>query len=156
MSLRIDGHFFAVVAGADDVILQLEPDRNGWAEGRIRLWLRGKEIHTGLLSDMHEVALGQVTELDGEKRHHFCLLYRGAEPLLLSTRIDSERQSVRALPHSFFPVFRVLFYSAQHVLLSRAVCSIIMVATGGRRLCRRARSHASAVAHGLTGRTAAA
>ena len=97
MPLSIDGHFFAVVAGEDDnAILQIEPGPNGWAEGRVRLWLRGNEIHTGCLSDVHKVALGQTTELGKETRHQFCLLYRGAESLLLSTRIDTERHFVRA------------------------------------------------------------
>ena len=92
----IEGHFFAVLTPSDaPAILQIEP-----ASRRVSLWCGGKQAHAGNLADLSEVAMGQHAGDDTSQRYHFCLLYRGAEPLLLTTRTDFERRDVRA--HLFF------------------------------------------------------
>ena len=37
------------------------------------------------------------TDADGTARYHFCLLYSGSMPMLLSTHTDDERREVRAV-----------------------------------------------------------
>ena len=100
---ELHGHFFAVVtnqaSASAEAVLQLEPGTlNGWFSGHVRLWLGGEEIHSGRLSELHKVAMGQRVGNVGNMTplYHFCLLYSRAEPLLLSTRTDLERRDVSA------------------------------------------------------------
>ena len=98
--LQLDGIFFAVVTNqastSTEAVLQFEPGtHNRWSSGYVRLWLGGKETHSGRLSELHTVAMGQRVG-DTAPLYHFCLLYSRAEPLLLSTRTDLERRDVSA------------------------------------------------------------
>ena len=116
----------------------------------MRLWLKGMEIHTGQLSNVHEVAMGQRVEHSTTAQYHFCLLYRGAEPLLLSTRSDSERRDVSG--HSDLTPFFVLHLFAP----SDRSRTMDFALAGGGRLFRGTRRHAPAVPVGHKGRPAAA
>ena len=95
--MQLEGHFFAVFT-SDEALLQLQPGKHGsWTEsGQLQLWQGGRRVHASRLGDLQEVAMGQRAGSDASPRYHFCLLFRAAEPLLLSTCTHSERRDVSA------------------------------------------------------------
>ena len=104
-STPIEGHFFSVISNTNEVILSIEPIfASNSPDERIPCTIRlhrpdGVHVHSRPVSELHGITMGQRvgTDADGTARYHFCLLYSGSMPMLLSTHTDDERREVRAV-----------------------------------------------------------
>ena len=138
----IEGHFFSVISNTNEVILSIEPIfASNSPDERYRAPFdctgRWRACSLTSVSELHGITMGQRvgTDADGTARYHFCLLYSGSMPMLLSTHTDDERRE-EGVQHRIKRIKPLCSLSHIRVLslLSSQVATAIAAAQAGKLL----------------------